>query len=84
MDDPHGAAPVENEQRGDRVAFHRRHRLGGRLFVLAGLGLIALGILGAGPEVLLVALVGGLIALLIVIFVYSYRVWQTDPTRRTS
>jgi uncharacterized membrane protein len=66
------------------LSWTRTHRLGGRLFVLAGLGLIALGILGAGPEVLLVALVGGLIALLIVIFVYSYRVWQTDPTRRTS
>ena len=59
----------------------RTHRLGGRLFVLMGLAIIAAGLarlplafLGAGIVV---------IASLIWMVVYSYLVWRSDPDRVT-
>jgi hypothetical protein len=56
--------------------------VGGRLFVVQGLVLIALGLAGAGAEVLAVAIIGAVVIELVVVFVYSYRVWKVDPKKR--
>ena len=65
------------------LAWNKTHRIGGRLFVAEGLVFIALGLVGVAPEALVVAIVGGIVVLLVVLFGYSYRVWKTDPQRRT-
>lgn len=66
------------------VSWVRTHRVGGRLFVIEGLVLIALGLLDLPAELLVVAIVGAIVILLIVVFVYSYQVWKRDPGRRTA
>lgn len=58
------------------------HRLGGRLFVLLGLVMTALGILGVGGTALVATLLAGVIGLVAVLFGYSYVVWRSDPERR--
>lgn len=60
----------------------KTHRIGGRLFVLEGIVLIVLGLLGPSPVILAVALVLAIVATLAVAVVYSYRVWRVDPDRR--
>jgi uncharacterized membrane protein len=65
-------------------AWVRTHRLGGRLFVIEGVILAALGLLGVGGEVLVTVVLAGVAILVTVVFVYSYQVWKTDPERRTS
>jgi uncharacterized membrane protein len=64
------------------LSWVRTHRVGGRLFVIEGLALIALGLIGAGAEVLAVAIIGSVVVELIVVVVYSYRVWKVDPGKR--
>lgn len=66
------------------LAWDRTHRVGGRLFVVEGLVFIALGVVGVAPEFLAVAIVGGIVVLLVVLFAYSYRVWKADPAKRTA
>jgi len=66
------------------LAWTRTHRLGGRLFVLEGLGFILLGLLGVTGTALLVLLIAAVVLLLVVCFGYSYRVWKADPGRRTA
>lgn len=64
------------------LSWVRTHRVGGRLFVVEGLALIALGLLGVRAEVLAVAIVGSVAIELVVVFIYSYRVWKVDPGKR--
>ena len=64
------------------LSWVRTHRVGGRLFVVEGLVLIALGLVGARAEMLAVAVIGAVVVELIVVFVYSYRVWKVDPGKR--
>lgn len=64
------------------LSWVRTHRVGGRLFVVEGLVLIALGLVGVRAEILAVAIVGAVVGELIVVFVYSYRVWKADPGKR--
>ena len=64
------------------LSWVRTHRVGGRLFVVEGLVLIVLGLAGAGAEVLAVAIIGAVVVELVVVFVYSYRVWKVDPEKR--
>lgn len=64
------------------LSWTRTHRLGGWLFVISGLILAGLGLVGIAPEYLLVVLLGGITILLVVVFAYSYRVWKLDPDRR--
>ncbi len=64
------------------LSWVRTHRVGGRLFVVEGFVLIALGMLGARAEMLAVAVVGAIVILLVVVFIYSYRVWKLDPGKR--
>lgn len=64
------------------LSWVKTHRIGGRLFVLEGIVLIVLGLLGPSPVILAVALVLAIVATLAVAVVYSYRVWRVDPDRR--
>lgn len=66
------------------LSWRRTHRLGGRLFILGGGLLIAMGVVGTGPTSLLAILIGWVVLLVVIVFAYSYRVWTTDPDRRTS
>ena len=65
------------------LSWDRTNRLVGRLFVVAGLTLIVLGLIGQS-ELLFGVMIGWVVVILTVGFVYSYRVWKTDPDRRTS
>jgi len=64
------------------LSWDRTHRVGGRLFVLEGIAFIFVGLLRPAPEVLFVVLIGGIVLMLVVVFVYSYRVWKADPAKR--
>jgi uncharacterized membrane protein len=64
------------------LSWDRTHRVGGRLFVLEGVVFILLGLVRPTPEVLFTVLVGGIVAMLVVVFAYSYRVWKADPAKR--
>jgi uncharacterized membrane protein len=66
------------------LSWVRTHRLGGRIFVIEGLALIALGLVGAGAAMLAAAVLGTVAIELVVIVVYSYRVWKVDPGKRTA
>jgi uncharacterized membrane protein len=64
------------------LSWVRTHRVGGRLFVLEGLVLVVLGLAGAGPEMLASVIIVTIVVELVVVFVYSYRVWKGDPGKR--
>ena len=66
------------------VAWVKTHRVGGRLFVLEGLAMMALGVLGLSPEYLAVAVIAAIGLQIVVVFAYSYRVWKADPAKRTT
>ncbi len=63
------------------LSWDKTHRLTGRLFVLAGIGIFAASLLG---QLLLVVwlLLGFVAVVLVVAFVYSYLVWRDDADRR--
>ena len=63
------------------LAWDRTHRLIGRLFVIGGIGMVALALTGQLLWVISVML-GFIVVVLIVAVVYSYRVWASDPDRR--
>jgi uncharacterized membrane protein len=63
------------------LAWNRTHRLVGRLFVVLGFAVILAGVIGGGWP-LFVVLIGGIVVILVVAFVYSYRVWKVDPNRQ--
>ena len=65
------------------LSWDRTHRVGGRLFVVEGIVFILFGLLRPPREALIVGLLGGIAVILVVLFAYSYRVWKTDPARRT-
>jgi immunity protein, SdpI family len=64
------------------LSWARTHRIGGRLFVVEGLLILALGILGVRDVLVVVAVLGSAVVGLVVVFVYSYRVWKLDPEKR--
>ena len=64
------------------LAWNKTHRLVGRLFVLLGLAMIVVGLVG-GTTAFFVVLLGGIAVVLVVAFAYSYRVWKSDPDRLT-
>ncbi len=66
------------------LSWQKTHRVGGRLFVLEGVVFLVLGLLGAAPQWLAIAIVAGVVAILVVLFAYSYQVWKIDPARRQS
>ena len=65
------------------VSWTRTHRIGGRLFVIEGILMILLGLVGVTGVALVGALIGGIVVLLVVTFAYSYQVWKADPEKRT-
>jgi uncharacterized membrane protein len=64
------------------LSWDRTHRLVGRLFVLAGITLIALTLTG-NVELIVWVMVAWIVIIIVAAFVYSYRVWAADPNRRT-
>lgn len=66
------------------LAWTRTHRMGGRLFVLEGLGFILLGVLGVTGTALVVAILAAVAVLLVFTFAYSYVVWKSDPEHRST
>lgn len=64
------------------LAWHRTHRLGGRMFVVGGVVLIALGASGVGGEALVAALIGVTLVQVVVLIAYSFVVWRSDPEKR--
>ncbi len=63
-------------------SWERTHRLGGRLFVLFGLALLAGALLGVPGELMVPVLLVGVALTTIVPMAYSYVVWRDDPARR--
>lgn len=64
------------------VAWTKTHRIGGRLFVIEGVVMTLLGLLGVSGMALAGAIIGGVVVLLVVTFAYSYQVWKADPEKR--
>lgn len=62
------------------LSWNKTHRLVGRLFVLLGLATIVVGLVG-GVTAFFAVLLGGIVLIVIVAFVYSYRVWKSDPVK---
>ncbi len=62
-----------------KLAWAKTHRLGGWLFIAAGLAMMAAGLAHTGwaARVVLDALVG----IVVWSFIYSYLVWRTDPQK---
>lgn len=58
------------------------HRLTGRLWTGIGLVVLILGILGYVGETTLYFFLGGILASVLVVTVYSYVVWKNDPDRK--
>ncbi len=66
------------------VAWTRTHRLGGRVFVIEGIVIAILGLIGIDGMTLVWVMLGAIGILLVVTFAYSYQVWKTDPEKRGS
>ena len=62
-------------------SWNKTHRLVGRLFVLLGLAVVLAGLVG-GYVALFSTLIGGIVLVLVVCCVYSYRVWRNDPDKQ--
>lgn len=62
------------------LSWHRTHRLGARLFILLGLGVIVSAVT-MSDAVTIGILVGGLLLATLVVSVYSYVVWKNDPQK---
>lgn len=64
------------------LSWTKTHRVGGRLFVIEGIALAGLGLLGVTGTPLVGAMIGAIVVLLVVTFTYSYQVWKLDPEKR--
>lgn len=64
------------------VSWSKSNRLGGWLFVVCGVLVIATVLATRSPIVVTVVLLAGLINSGLVVSVYSYLVWRSDPNRR--
>ncbi|MEM7156858.1 MAG: SdpI family protein [Myxococcota bacterium] len=64
------------------LSWDKTNRLAGRIFVGLGGAMMVAGLLG-GSSTVLSTLLGGLVAMVVVVFVYSRHVWSRDPNRRT-
>jgi uncharacterized membrane protein len=63
------------------LAWARTNRAVGRLFVGLGIALVLVSISGS-MELVFGLILGGVVAILVVSFGYSYLVWKADPDRR--
>ena len=64
------------------LAWDKTHRLVGRLWVVGGIVMFLSSLLGRA-ELLVVVILAFVIGSLVLAFVYSYRVWRSDPNRRS-
>lgn len=64
------------------LSWTKTHRVGGRVFVIEGIALAGLGLLGVTGTPLVGAMIGAIVVLLVVTFTYSYQVWKLDPEKR--
>ncbi|MGD1898592.1 MAG: SdpI family protein [Phormidesmis sp.] len=64
-------------------AWHKTHRLGSWLLLPHGVAFFAAGLLSASFLVTCVLTVSLIVSLLLVLPVYSYQIWKTDPNRLT-
>ncbi|AGG08204.1 SdpI family protein [Dehalococcoides mccartyi] len=64
------------------LSWDKTHRLGGRIFVAAGLLMALAGI--TGFTWLMIASMAGLLLGVIALFIYSYLIWKKDPDARSS
>jgi uncharacterized membrane protein len=64
------------------LAWDKTHRLVGRLWVVGGIGMFLSSLLGR-TDVLVAVILVFAIGSMALAFVYSYRVWRTDPNRRS-
>ena len=64
-----------------KLSWNKTHRLGGWLFVAEGLLFILVGL--AAPKLLLPVVLGSTLAMLCVLFPYSYHIYSKDPERIT-
>ena len=62
------------------LSWEKTHRLGGRAFVLGGI--IPILFVLASPKLGMTAMVISIHVVILFIFVYSYRVWKSDPDKR--
>jgi uncharacterized membrane protein len=62
------------------LSWERTHKIGGTLFVILGLLMIASTFIA--PEVSIWILVAAALGITIFLFAYSYQVWKTDPLKR--
>lgn len=62
------------------LSWHKTHRLGGKLLVLAGLALLPVAFLIEDPALNAVVGAVAVTALAIVLVVYSYVIWKRDPS----
>lgn len=66
------------------LSWNKTHRLGGRLFFLQGLVILAASLIPSCQRWLLVIIVGGLIGIVLLLMGYSYVIWRSDPGKRIS
>lgn len=59
-------------------SWNRTHRLAGRLFVAVGLTAAATSVF---PWIGFIVLVAGVVAIIVIVFVYSYVQWSRDPAK---
>jgi uncharacterized membrane protein len=64
------------------LAWDRTHRLIGRLWVIGGIAMFVSSLLGRA-DLLVAVILGFVVGSLVIAVVYSYRVWLTDPARRS-
>jgi uncharacterized membrane protein len=62
------------------LSWQRTHELSGRMFIGLGLALMVLAIVGQ-PVLTFAVVMLGVLGIVAFTFVYSYRVWKTDPER---
>jgi uncharacterized membrane protein len=60
------------------------HRLGGRLFMALGVVLVVMALAGMAAQAPLAIMLGGMLAIIVALFAYSYVVWKGDPDRATT
>ncbi len=66
------------------LSWNKTHRLGGRLFFIDGLAIIATSLIPSCQEWLLVIIVGGSVGIVLSLMGYSYAIWRTDPEKKVS
>jgi uncharacterized membrane protein len=64
------------------LSWNKTHRLGGKLLVLAGLGLFPAAFLIEDPSLNAIVTVATLTALAVVLVVYSYLIWKRDAAAK--